>query len=43
MPEKCNCTISEKLYWVSDDEILVDRELSFQGIPMSDTFEPRII
>ncbi|EAR98876.1 GRAM domain protein (macronuclear) [Tetrahymena thermophila SB210] len=43
MPKSCDCFIEEKIYWVSPKEILIERELAFQGIPLSSHFNPRVI
>lgn len=39
MPSQCQCVIQEKFYWLGQDEIIIERNLSLRGIPMGECFD----
>ncbi len=43
MPDRCNARIAEKLHWISDEEILLERTMNVSGIVMADAFEVRVL
>lgn len=43
MPKSCECNLEEKIYWVSPKEILIERDITFEGIPLSNNITPRVV
>ena len=43
MPEKCECEIKEKIYWLTDEKFCVEREINVSGIMYSDYVQPKML